>query len=127
MRIGDAAAAVGATPRALRLYEQRGLLDPPRTPSGQREYGAPEMARLRAIRLLLSRGLTIGDLRGIAHRLPLVDAPTRCAAADTGEGAVVVLRRIAVLDAEIGRLTRLRDALRDGFPAPGEDPRQGPA
>ncbi|MYR44444.1 MerR family DNA-binding transcriptional regulator, partial [Streptomyces sp. SID5910] len=30
MRIGDAAAAVGATPRALRFYEQRGLLPPPR-------------------------------------------------------------------------------------------------
>ena len=32
MRIGDAAAAAGTTPRTLRFYEQRGLLDPaPRT------------------------------------------------------------------------------------------------
>lgn len=116
MRIGDAAAAVGATPRALRFYEERGLVLPPRTSSGQREYGPPELARLRAIRLLLSRGLTVEDLHAIAHRLPLVDAPARCAAADSGEGAVVVLRRIAALDAEITRLTRLREALHAGLP-----------
>lgn len=28
MRIGDAVAAAGTTPRALRFYEQRGLLPP---------------------------------------------------------------------------------------------------
>lgn len=116
MRIGDAAAAVGATPRALRLYEERGLLHPPRTSSGQRDYGPAEIARLRAIRLLLGHGLTIEDLHSIAHRLPLVDAPARCEAAETGEGAVVVERRIAVLDREISRLTALRDSLREGLP-----------
>ncbi|MGH3239306.1 MAG: MerR family DNA-binding transcriptional regulator [Spirillospora sp.] len=40
MRISDAAAAAGTTPRALRFYEQRGLLPPPsRTSGGQRRYG----------------------------------------------------------------------------------------
>ncbi|MEK8171174.1 MerR family transcriptional regulator [Streptomyces sp. M19] len=38
MRIGDAAAAVGMTTRALRYYEQRGLLTARRTASGQRDY-----------------------------------------------------------------------------------------
>ncbi|MEW5356268.1 MULTISPECIES: MerR family transcriptional regulator [unclassified Streptomyces] len=124
MRIGDAAAAVGATPRALRFYEQRGLLPAPRrTRSGQRDYGPGELAVLRVIRQLLALGLTVEDLRGIADRLPLLAAdPRPCrgsAAADAPEegvvGAAVVERRIAALDADIERLTRLRDALKAGL------------
>ncbi|MFI8642199.1 helix-turn-helix domain-containing protein [Streptomyces chartreusis] len=46
MRIGDAAAAAGTTPRALRFYEEWGLLPPARrTATGQREYGPDELAK----------------------------------------------------------------------------------
>ncbi|TGN81011.1 MerR family transcriptional regulator [Streptomyces bauhiniae] len=119
MRIGDAAAAVGTTPRALRFYEQRGLLPPPpRTGSGQREYGPAELALLGVIRRLLALGLTVSDLAAIADRLPLLAEDTRPCGTPEREGAVgapVVERRIALLDAEIARLTRLRDALKAGL------------
>ncbi|MGW4275369.1 MerR family transcriptional regulator [Streptomyces seoulensis] len=136
MRIGDAAAAVGATPRALRFYEQRGLLPAPRrTGAGQRDYGPEELAVLRVIRRLLALGLTVEDLRGIADRIPLLAADPRPRCGSTavrapeagktpqaGEapqagvvGAAVVERRIAALDADIERLTRLRDALKAGL------------
>ncbi|WP_371482404.1 MerR family transcriptional regulator [Kitasatospora sp. NBC_00315] len=115
MRIGDAAAAAGATPRALRLYEQRGLLPPPvRTSSGQREYGPGEIARVRVIRELLALGLTIEDLRGCADRLHLLgqDPPPRCGSVEPGSpGSGVVGRRLAALDAEIDRLAHLRESL----------------
>jgi MerR family copper efflux transcriptional regulator len=40
MRIGDAAAAAGTTPRALRFYEASGLLPPPhRTGAGSGSTG----------------------------------------------------------------------------------------
>ncbi|TVT38732.1 MerR family transcriptional regulator [Amycolatopsis rhizosphaerae] len=125
MRIGDAAAAAGTTPRALRFYEQRGLLPPPpRTQTGQRQYGAREIARVRIIRELLSLGLTVEDVRACAHRLHLLEED---ALPQYGEGVCtrtsgVVERRIAALDAEIGRLTRLRDQLaaRTGIPIPLE-------
>ncbi|MER7669927.1 MerR family transcriptional regulator [Kitasatospora sp. NPDC096128] len=115
MRIGDAAAAAGTTPRALRFYEERGLLRPPsRTPSGQREYGPGEVARVRAIRQLLSVGLTVDDLVSRAHRFDLLDEdpPVRCSA-DPGHEAFapVVSARLAALDAEIARLSDLRDKL----------------
>ncbi|MEU9554103.1 MerR family transcriptional regulator [Streptomyces fumanus] len=130
MRIGDAAAAIGATPRALRFYEQRGLLSPPRrTGSGQRDYTAEDLAVLRGIRYLLGLGLTVEDLAGLADRLPLLAArpPGPCRPDEPGEpaiiGTTVVRRRIAALDAEIERLTRLRDALREGLaPAPAGEP-----
>ncbi|MER5888920.1 MerR family transcriptional regulator [Streptomyces sp. NPDC001941] len=119
MRIGDAAAAVGTTPRALRFYEQRGLLPPPgRTASGQREYGPGDVALLRVIRELLALGLTVEDVRGVADRLHLlaVDPPPRCGSTGQAEGSgvvgsAVVRRRIDAIDAEIARLTRVRDAL----------------
>jgi len=125
MRIGDAAAAAGTTPRALRFYEQRGLLSPPpRTATGQREYREQDVARLRSIRELLSIGLTVEDLRTVADRLQLVDAydghGESCAEAGRfacGDGVPeepamsVAEQRIAALDAEIGRLTGLREQL----------------
>ncbi|WP_327167592.1 MerR family transcriptional regulator [Streptomyces subrutilus] len=115
MRIGEAAAAAGTTARALRFYEQRGLLPPPvRTASGQREYGAGEVARVRVIRDLLALGLTVEDLRGCADRLHLLsgDLLPRCGAVEPGAaGSGVVGRRLAALDAEIGRLAGLRENL----------------
>ncbi|MFC9861385.1 MULTISPECIES: helix-turn-helix domain-containing protein [unclassified Streptomyces] len=118
MRIGDAAAAAGTTPRALRFYEERGLLPPPpRTATGQREYGVRDIARVRVIRELLAVGLTVGDVHRCADRLDtLMDAPPQqcrgLADADGGRGGEgVAARRLAALDAEIARLTALRERL----------------
>lgn len=107
----------GLVSGGLRFFEQRGLLPPPvRTTSGQREYGPAEVARLGAIRRLLALGLTVEDLRSRAHRLDMLaeDPPRSCAS--TGEAgpetfAPVVEHRLAELDAEIARLTGLRDGL----------------
>lgn len=113
MRIGDAAAAAGTTPRALRFYEQRGLLAPPaRTSTGQREYGSEDVARVRVIRELLAAGLTVADVRACADRLHLLapGRPVRCASTEPGAPGVVG-QRLAALDAEIARLTGLREAL----------------
>ncbi|AUY48430.1 MerR family transcriptional regulator [Streptomyces sp. CB01881] len=115
MRIGDAAAAAGTTPRALRFYEQRGLLPPPvRTATGQREYGPAEVARVRAIRELLALGLTVEDVRSRAHRLDLLTEYPPRSCASTGDAgpetfAPVIEQRPAALDAEIARLTSLRE------------------
>ncbi|MFE5086833.1 MerR family transcriptional regulator [Streptomyces mirabilis] len=115
MRIGDVAAAAGTTPRALRFYEERGLLPPPRrTATGQREYGPDEVARVRVVRELLALGLTVEDLRSIADRIGLlVENPQRrCGHPDSNApGCGVVDRRLAALDAEIDRLSRLRGGL----------------
>ena len=124
MRIGEAAAAAGTTPRALRLYEARGLLQPPpRTPAGQREYGPAEVARVRVIRNLLALGLTLEDLRRRAHRLDLLiqDPPASCGSRPA-EFSNVVADRLATLDAEIARLTHLRHNLASAAGGPPSDP-----
>ncbi|MEK2478385.1 MULTISPECIES: MerR family transcriptional regulator [Streptomyces] len=118
MRIGDAAVAAGLTPRALRYYEQQGLVTARRTPSGHREYDAEDVRRLRAVRELREAGLTVGDVRAFAHllhALPPDGVPDligqepgaeRCAAVE-----VVARRRLAELDGHIARLSRLRERL----------------
>ena len=115
MRIGEAAAAAGTTPRALRFYEQRGLLpEPERTVSGQRDYSPSDVALVRTIRELLALGLTVEDLRSRAQRLQAMarDPGAVCGSAQNpGTFSDVVERRLAALDAEIARLARLRDDL----------------
>ncbi|KOX17939.1 MULTISPECIES: MerR family transcriptional regulator [unclassified Streptomyces] len=131
MRIGDAAAAAGTTPRALRLYEQRGLLPPPvRTPAGQREYGPDDVARVRVVRELLALGLTIEDVRACVDRLSLLDVEAirsrRVPEGVCARTSPVVNRRIEALDEEIARLTRMRDGLASRAAAPrgGRNPEE---
>ncbi|WP_049974174.1 MerR family transcriptional regulator [Azospirillum sp. B4] len=58
----EAAARTGLTVRALRVYEARGLLDPPRTEKGWRLYGAREFQRLGVIQALKSLGLSLAEI-----------------------------------------------------------------
>ncbi|MBO1329899.1 MerR family transcriptional regulator [Streptomyces sp. VRA16 Mangrove soil] len=121
MRIGDAAAAAGTTPRALRFYEEQRLLPAPRrTASGQREYADRDVARVRVVRRLLSLGLTVADVRACSDRIDLLLAQPgrRCSATAPGAAQGVVDQRIAALDAEIARLTALRDRLAAEVAAP---------
>lgn len=65
MRIGELSRRTGASVRALRYYEEQGLLRPVRRPSGYREYREEDVATVRGIRLLLAAGLgtaTIAEL-----------------------------------------------------------------
>ena len=56
MRIGDLSAATGASPRALRYYEEHGLIDSGREPNGYRTYDDSAVGTVRTIRSLLDLG-----------------------------------------------------------------------
>ncbi|MCP2323674.1 DNA-binding transcriptional MerR regulator [Hamadaea flava] len=58
MRIGDLAAATGASARSLRYYEEQGLLSSERSPSGQRHYPDHAVERVALIQSLLGAGLS---------------------------------------------------------------------
>lgn len=59
------AARTGLTVRALRLYEQAGLIRPHRTAKDWRLYGAAEVARLNEILILKRLGLSLQDISGL--------------------------------------------------------------
>ncbi|MFF2023549.1 MerR family transcriptional regulator [Streptomyces sp. NPDC058171] len=113
MRIGEAAHATGLTPRALRHYEQQGLLRPGRTSRGHRLYTAAHLEQLRTISELLRTGLTVADVRSFAH---LLDGDARDDGAGDGEPghcavAEVSHQRLRELDRRIERLSLVRARL----------------
>lgn len=63
MRIGEVAALVGITPRAVRHYHHRGLLpEPKRLANGYRSYELRDVVVLARIRRLTELGLTLDEV-----------------------------------------------------------------
>lgn len=58
----EAARRLGVSAKALRLYEQRGLIAPVRTAAGWRAYGPDEMARVAEIAALRELGLSLSQV-----------------------------------------------------------------
>lgn len=52
-------------PQMLRVYEQRGLLAPQRTPGGTRRYSGRDVDRIREIAALLSDGLNLAGIERV--------------------------------------------------------------
>jgi DNA-binding transcriptional MerR regulator len=65
VKIGDAAAFVGITPRAIRHYHEIGLLpEPERGGDDRRRYGYEDMIRLLWISRMADAGIALDDIRG---------------------------------------------------------------
>ncbi len=58
----ECAERIGITVRALRLYEQHGLISPRRTSKQWRLYGRNEITRLNEILALKTLGLSLRDI-----------------------------------------------------------------
>ncbi|MFD1539958.1 MerR family transcriptional regulator [Nonomuraea guangzhouensis] len=103
MRIGELAARSGVSVRALRYYEEQGLLNANRSASGQRHYPEPAADRVQLIQMLYSAGLSS---RTIAELLPCVEAKV-----STPESRAPLAAERERIDAQIAALTRTRDRL----------------
>ena len=69
LTIHEAAETTGWSARMLRYIERMGLVEPPRSNSGYRLYGAEQLQRLRTLRELLARfDVALGEI-GFALRL----------------------------------------------------------
>jgi DNA-binding transcriptional MerR regulator len=81
VKIGDAAAFAGSTPRAIRHYHEIGLLpEPERGGDNRRRYGYEDMIRLLWIRKMADAGIALDDIR---HAFT---TGTVSAGADSGDG-----------------------------------------
>lgn len=67
LEANECAARIGLSKRALRLYEERGLIRPRRTEKGWRLYGADEIARLHEILALKRLGLSLQRITALLH------------------------------------------------------------
>jgi len=64
----ECALRTGLTVRALRVYENYGLITPGRSAAGWRRYGAEELLKLNEIGLLKVLGLTLNQIRDLTRR-----------------------------------------------------------
>ncbi|MER7564821.1 MerR family transcriptional regulator [Streptomyces sp. NPDC097941] len=110
MRIGELSARAGVSVRALRYYEEQGLLTSARSASGQRHYTEAAVERVVFLQRMYAAGLSS---RTITELLPCVESPS----AETSDAA---LERMAEerdrLSEHIEDLIHTRNAL-DGLMA----------
>jgi DNA-binding transcriptional MerR regulator len=108
MRIGELANHAGTTTKALRYYEQRGLLDAPRRTNGYRDYDESHLRVVREIQTLREVGFALEDTR------PFIE----CLRAGNEDGdscpdsLAVYRRKIAEVEAYLAQLSAVRDELR---------------
>jgi DNA-binding transcriptional MerR regulator len=103
-----AAQRLGVSAKALRLYEQRGLVAPGRTPAGWRAYGPDEMARAAEIVALRALGLSLAQIARVLGDDPQGLEPALAAHQATLEG------RIRELAGAVERVRELRADLSQG-------------
>lgn len=106
MLIGEVAEATGVSTKALRYYEDEGLLhEPDRTSSGYRDYRPDVVDRVTFIRQAQAAGLT---LRQIAEILQVRDGGR----APCAHVARLVDNRLADVDERLAELQETRTQLR---------------
>ncbi|MDO8903512.1 MerR family transcriptional regulator [Hydrogenophaga sp.] len=67
MRIGELARLTGTTPKAIRLYEARGLMGAVTRQGSYRQYGDEDVARVQLIRKAQALGFRLVQLDGLAQ------------------------------------------------------------
>jgi DNA-binding transcriptional MerR regulator len=111
----EAADRLGVSPKALRLYEQRGLVTPRRTAAGWRAYGPEEMTQAAEIVALRSLGLSLAQVVRVLSGEPEDMAPALAAHQASLEDRI---RRLA---GTVEKVRGLRaDLVRGQAPASGE-------
>ncbi|MCI4663115.1 MAG: MerR family transcriptional regulator [Neomegalonema sp.] len=105
MKIGEAARKVGLPIKTVRHYADIGLVRPADIrASGYRDYGEPELRRLRMVARARASGFSIEECRQLMR---LIDDPL---AADDDAFAMAVAKREA-LDQQLAELLSLRATL----------------
>jgi DNA-binding transcriptional MerR regulator len=67
----EVARRLGLSPKALRLYEEQGLVTPVRAANGWRAYGPKEIAVLHQVVALKRLGLPLSRIAELLHRRPV--------------------------------------------------------
>jgi DNA-binding transcriptional MerR regulator len=102
LTIGELARGAGVNVETVRYYERRGLLDePPRSPSGYRQYSADDLWRLQFIGRAKRLGFTLGEVS------ELLGADGRRSALDVLQAARTKLASVGERQRELAEL-RLR-------------------
>lgn len=105
LNASEAARRLGISVKALRLYEQRGLIAPIRTAAGWRAYGPGEMARASEIAALRALGFSLAQIARVLGAELAAMEPVLAAQ------QILLEDRLRALAATVGKLRGLRDDL----------------
>ncbi|BBC38519.1 hypothetical protein SGFS_098130 [Streptomyces graminofaciens] len=114
MRIGEVAEQAGVSVRALRYYEEQGLLGSTRTSGGQRQYPDGAVERVRMIQQLYAAGLSSKLVREVLPRC-MNEGPVTYGFVES------IIAERARIDRQINDLTEVRARL-DEIIAVATDP-----
>jgi DNA-binding transcriptional MerR regulator len=103
----EAASRLGVSAKALRLYEQQGLLTPGRTAAGYRVYGADDMRRATEVVALRALGLSLAQvacvMAGDTHTLSSALAAHESMLDEELQGVLRKLDRVRAMRADLAR------------------------
>jgi DNA-binding transcriptional MerR regulator len=123
MLIGELAASAGLSAKAIRFYEEAGLMPaPPRTTGGYRDYPPGAASRLAFIRQAQTAGFSLAEIRGILRVRDGGHAPCWHVTGLISEHLAQVDERIAELTRTRAALARLRDRAAVTDPADCAEP-----
>jgi Predicted transcriptional regulators len=116
MRISDVSRLSGASAKAIRLYEARGLLPPIARVNRYRHYSEQDLAWIRLIRLALSLGIPLAAIASLKQADGQMDWPAVLALLQRRQQQVAIEReRLAQVHARLQQLDQeLRHWLQDG-------------
>ncbi len=109
LSIGGVVRLTGLTERALRFYEERGLINPSRTQARRRVYGADDLKRIHAITALQSAGYSLERINGLLGTDDFAEALL----VDVQLEALKAERKS--IDLAIAAISSVKDALTDGI------------
>ncbi len=113
--ISVAAELADMHPQTLRMYEQRGLIEPKRSPKGTRLYSHSDVERLRRIQQMTAElGLNLAGVERVLELEQKLDRAQRRVDAleRRAEDLRTEVARLEPLREEVRRLEELRDATR---------------
>ena len=123
MRIGELGRLTGATPKALRLYEELGLLPAPRRLGSYRVYRREHLEAVVLIRQAQTLGFKLQELQQLATQGPLVQAVGLGLALQAVQQKRIELeQQIAAMQARAQRLDAFTQVLQDAHQAACECP-----
>lgn len=89
-RVEELAAETGVSVDTIRYYQHRGLLPPPEREGRLAYYSDSHVARLRRIKELKAKGLSLSTIGRVLNGLHPADAALVTAVAETGEGGLTL-------------------------------------
>jgi len=107
LKIGALAKAAGVSVRAIRHYDQHGLLASSRADNGYRAFQEVAVTQVRQIQRLIAAGFSLEEIRSFPTCMLLIEGAKACA-----DISATQRKRLAILEKQIEALEKQRQRLR---------------